>query len=313
MDARIVVITGANSGIGKAAAICFASSGYRVIMACRNMTASSVVRDDIIAQTGNRHVEVMELDISSFSSIREFCSSYEKTYSRLDVLIHNAAHFKHGARDYQLSTDHIELTFAANVFGPYLLTTLLTDRLRRSDDPRILHACTTNIKHFFNPKRTIEWNNLQGEQIESRSYNAYKMYGDSKMALFMLTKKLAEQFKQDGIQVNALQIPATKIAKDKVRQIGSYWRILATVQNVFNPPPEGVARNYYEICSSDRFKSVTGQLINHQLQLIQPGLPNPDLLTQAKQIFGSRFYPSYASDPAATEQVWKLCKQMTHN
>lgn len=311
MNTRIVVITGANSGIGKAAAMRFASEGYRVIMACRNIAVSTIVRDHIATETGNEHVEVMELDISSFSSIRQFGSNYKKKYNRLDVLIHNAAHFKHGAREYQLSADHIELTFAANVFGPYLLTTLLRDVLRQSDDPRVLHACTTNIKHFFNPKRTLEWDNLQGELAGSRPYNAYKMYGDSKMALFLLTKKLAEELKHDGIQVNALQIPATKIAKDKIRAIGSYWRILATVQNVFNPPPEGVAHNYYEICTSNIFRAVTGQLINHQLQLIQPGHHNPDPLTQAKQILGSKFYPSYASDPEAIEQVWQLCKALT--
>lgn len=313
MNARIVIITGANSGIGKAAAKRFASEGYHVIMACRNAAAGAIVQNEIIAQTGNKHVHVMELDVSSFDSIRRFSSLYKEQYGKLDVLIHNAAHFKHGEKHYQLSADHVELTFATNVFGPYLLTRLLTGCLRQSDDARILNACSTNIKHFFNPKRLIDFDRLQGEHMETQPYNAYKMYGDSKMALLLLTKKLAEQFKEDGIQVNALQIPATKIAKDKVRQIGSYWRILATVQNVFNPPPEGVAHNYYEICSSDRFKSVTGQLINHQLQLIQPGLPNPNPLTQAKQIFGSRFYPSYASDSASTERVWQLCKQITSN
>ena len=72
MKDKIVIITGANSGIGKAASLKFAAEGYRVIMACRNMDTSTAVQREIIEITKNTNVDLMELDVSSFDSIRNF-------------------------------------------------------------------------------------------------------------------------------------------------------------------------------------------------------------------------------------------------
>ncbi|SHR97179.1 short-chain dehydrogenase [Mycobacteroides abscessus subsp. abscessus] len=200
MEDKIVIITGANSGIGKAAALKFATEGYRVIMACRNLEISAAVQKEIIHTTKNTHVDLLKLDISSFDSIRTFCATFKDTYPRLDILINNAAYLNHGEKEYKLSPEHIELSFATNTFGPFLLTRLLADYLAKSQDPRVLNACTTNIKNFFNPNRKIEFDNLRGEMRGTRSYSVYKMYGDSKMALLMLTIKMAEELKSQGIK-----------------------------------------------------------------------------------------------------------------
>lgn len=173
MRDRIVIISGANSGIGRAAALKFASTGSHVVMACRNLSASRSVQQEIIEKSGNDKVSLLELDLASFSSIRHFCLAFQQAFDQLDVLIHNAAYLKHGEKIYQLSPDHIELSFATNLFGPYLMTKLLMDPLRKSSDARILHACSTNIKHFFDPKRKIEFDNLQGEFKDNRPYSTY--------------------------------------------------------------------------------------------------------------------------------------------
>ncbi|WP_261178467.1 SDR family NAD(P)-dependent oxidoreductase [Anaerobacillus sp. CMMVII] len=102
MGKRIVIITGANSGIGKAAAIKFAKEGYRVIMACRNIERSKNAQEEIIAVSNSGHVELMELDVSSFTSIRHFCSDFKNNYEKLDILIHNAAYFNHGEKTINL-------------------------------------------------------------------------------------------------------------------------------------------------------------------------------------------------------------------
>lgn len=78
MNKKIVVITGANSGIGKAATIKFAKEGYTVIMACRNMEKSKKVQKEINELIKNNHVDLLELDVSSFESIRLFCSIFKK-------------------------------------------------------------------------------------------------------------------------------------------------------------------------------------------------------------------------------------------
>lgn len=312
MNGKIVIITGANSGIGKAAAFKFAAEGYRVIMACRNMEISAAVQRELIETTKNNEVDLMELDVSSFDSIRNFCAAFKAKYPLLDILIHNAAYLNHGEKEYKLSPDHIELSFSTNAFGPTLMTRLLADHLAQSQDPRVLNACTTNIKNFFDPKRTIEFDNLRGELKDTRPYSTYKMYGDSKMALLMLTFRLAEEFKSRGIKVNAIQINRVKLSKETIKKMKSFWRVLAWAQNITNPLPAGMADNYFQITTSDEFKDVTGQLINHEREIVKPASTEKGF-TQLKNIFGSSSYPSYAANPENVERIWSLNNLLTED
>lgn len=150
------------------------------------------------------------------------------------MLIHNAGYFNHGIKAYQSSPDGLELTFATNVFGPLLMTERLLGHLAASDDPRVLHAASTNIKHFFDPKRAIEFDNLQGEFAGSRPYTVYKMYGDSKMGL-LLTYRMAEEYKAKGIKVNAVMIPATKVSRETLRNFSGYYRVIGPLVQNLNP------------------------------------------------------------------------------
>ncbi|TMV49094.1 SDR family NAD(P)-dependent oxidoreductase [Paenibacillus mesophilus] len=310
MKDKIVIITGANSGIGKAAALKFATEGYRVVMACRNMKLSQAAQKEIAEASHNRSVDLMELDVSSFKSIRSFCSAFQAKYPRLDILIHNAAYLSHGEKAYKLSPEHIELSFATNVFGPFLMTRLLADHLGKSQDPRILNACTTNIKHFFDPNRTIEFDNLRGEFRGKRPYSMYKMYGDSKMALLMLTFKMAELYKSKGIQVNALQINRVKLSEATIQNMQSFWKVLAWVQNLTSPLPSGMADTYYHICTSNEYRNVTGQLINHKREIVRPAT-NEKGIAQLKNILGSGTYPGYAADTQNIEKIWRLSTELT--
>lgn len=306
MQERIVIITGANSGIGAAAALRFAKEGYTVVMACRNMEISRKVQEKIIQSSNNKHIDLMELDVSSFESVHHFCDQFKKHYKKLDILIHNAAYFNHGEK-YQLSADNIEITFATNVFGPFLMTGLLIDHFKKSDDARILHAGSSIIKEFFNPKREIDFDNLQGEFKDSRRHSVYKMYCQSKMALMMLTFKMAEEYKDDQIKVNALQINGAKMSKHTLKKIKPWWRPIAWVQNIYFPPPSYMAKNYFEICTSETFGQTTGKLFNDKLEIMQPSSSqNPGLFNQVKRVLGSSVYPQYAINKNITEKVWEL-------
>lgn len=310
MEEKIVIITGANSGIGKAATLKFATEGYRVVMACRNLEISKTVQKEITQVSNNHNVDLMELDISSFDSIRTFCSAFKAKYPRVDILIHNAAYLNHGEKEYKLSPEHIELSFATNTFGPFLMTRLLEDHLENSQDPRILNACTTNIKNFFDPKRKIDFDNLRGEFRDTRPYSVYKMYGDSKMALLMLTFIMAEQFKSQKINVNAIQINRVKLSYESIKKMKSFWRVLAWAQNLTNPLPLRMAETYFHICTSDDFKNVSGQLINHKREIVKPSL-NEKGFNQLKNIFGSRSFPKYAIEPQNVEKLWGIYTTVT--
>ena len=311
MKNKKVIITGANSGIGKAAAIKFASEGYCVIMACRDIARSKKAQEEIIEVSPNDNVELMKLDISSFDSIRSFCSEFKNEHLKLDILIHNAAYFEHGKKEYQLSPDKIELTFATNTFGPFLMTELLKDSLAKSNDPRILNSCTENIMHFFDPKRSIEFDNLRGDFKDSRPYSVYKMYGDSKMGLLMLTFKLAEEYKKDGIKVNAIIIPGVKVSKETLKKFSFGYRVIAMIKQPFSLSPEALAESYFHICTSDEFKNISGQPINKKNKIL-PESKHDKGFGKAKELLTFGFIPKYAYDKNNIEKIWQVSKELTN-
>ncbi|MFO7814404.1 MAG: SDR family NAD(P)-dependent oxidoreductase [Halanaerobiales bacterium] len=307
---KTVIITGANSGIGKKAAQKFAKEGYKVIMACRNMDKGKRAQQEIIDETMNNEVYLKEVDLASFDSIRSFCNNFKKEFKKLDILIHNAAYFNHGDK-YRLSPDNIELTFATNVFGPFLMTNLLIEQLKATEDPRILHAVSNIIKHFFSPKKEISFDNIQGWKNDEKSYSVYKSYRDSKMVLTMLTFKMAQELEREGIKVNALQINGAKMSKETIKKFKPLWRPIAWIQNIFFPEPEIMAKNYFEICTSDKFKNVSGKLFNHRLEIMEPGEKEPGIMASIKQLFGANLYPRYANHKKVTEKIWELSGNLT--
>ncbi|URN95650.1 MAG: SDR family NAD(P)-dependent oxidoreductase [Candidatus Pristimantibacillus lignocellulolyticus] len=311
---RTVIITGANSGIGKAATQKFASEGDHVIMACRSIQRSRNIQQELISSTGNNNITLMQLDISSFASIQQFVQQFIEKFEKLDLLIHNAAYLKHGEPRYLLSEDNIELSFATNVVGPYLLTQLLLPQLGKAKQPAILHACTTNIKHFFDPKRQIEYDNLRGEYANQRPFNSYKLYGDSKMALFLLTIKLSDQLKGQKVRVNALQINRVKLSPETIANLSSRYRMLARLQNPTSQPTSSMAKLYYDICTSANYSDITGSLINHRgivMKAATSEKPHPFQLV--RYLTSDQYYPAYATNHTYLNQVWVFCEQATDN
>ena len=310
MNQKTVIITGANSGIGKAATRKFTEEGYTVIMACRNLEKSRPVRNQIARETGNEQVYLEQVDMGSFESIRDFCTMYREKYQKLDILIHNAAYFNHG-EPYKQSPDGIEITFTTNLAGPFLMTMLLRDLLSASDDARILLAGSNIIKHFLNPMKEIDFDHLQKEPENPRDHSVYINYRNSKMALLMLTFRMAEEFADDGIKTYSLQINGATMSKEALMKVKPHWRIIARIQNLFFRPPEFTANLYYEICTSERFRDTTGVHFNHKLDVMQPAKTDAGIITDIKQGAGATVFPAYAMNEEVSEKVWNVCSELT--
>lgn len=302
----IVVITGANSGIGKEAALRFAQNNFKVVMACRSIEKSLKVQEEIIKRSGNNDVQLMKLDTSSFESITEFSENFKKEFPKLDILINNAAYFEHGA-NYKLSENSIELTFATNVVAPFLLTNLLLDSLKKSNDPRVFNASSNIIKHFFSPKKQIDFENLQGVKTEGHKHSVYNCYRNSKMALLMLTFRMAREYRESGVKFFSLQINGARMSKDTLKKFKMPWRLVAHIQNIFFPHPSYMANNYFEICTSEKFKNVTGIHFNDKLEVMKVAPENPAL----KDILGTSVYPAYADRQDVQDKVFLLCQKLT--
>ncbi len=192
MKEKICLITGATSGIGKEIAIGLAEHGLTIIFTSRDHQKGETARNEIVTLSGNERVNYIICDLSSFDSIKEFCTTFRKKYNRLHVLINCAgtAGFRR-----KLSKDGIENTFAVNHLAPFLLTNLLLPIIKNSAPARII-----NVSADMHKYGTIDLKDLEKEN----SYSIIKAYSQSKLANILFTKQLANLLKDTGVTANCL-------------------------------------------------------------------------------------------------------------
>ena len=193
MSGKRVVITGPTSGVGKEIAMGLAALGAEIILACRDIKKGNKTASEIIRRTGSEKLAVMEVDTSSQTSIRGFAREFRKKYRRLDVLINNAAGNR-GTLPKINSVDGIELTFATNVVGYFLLTQELLDVLKRSAPARIVNVASTFASDL----------DLDDLQFERRKFESFKAYAQSKACNRLFTWALVRRLKGSGVTANAM-------------------------------------------------------------------------------------------------------------
>ena len=205
MDGKVVVVTGANTGIGKQTSLELARRGAHVVMACRSVARGGEARAEIeAASAGKGKLEVREIDLASFDSIRAFAAAANAELPRIDVLINNAGIFPQKL----VKTDGgFESQFGVNHMGSFLLTNLLLDKLRASAPARILHL--TSMLHT---RGRIDFENLRGE----KPYKASAAYNQSKLANLVFSNELARRLEGSGVTSNAIHpgAIATDITRD---------------------------------------------------------------------------------------------------
>jgi len=189
MKGKIVLITGATSGLGKETARALARLGATIVMTTRDQPKGEQTKLELIASTQNKNIDVMYCDLSSFVSIRTFCTEFLEKYNALHVLINNA-----GVSNFhrKLSKDGIEETFAVNYLAPFLMTNLLLERLKQSAPSRIVNV----VSGFYSG--TIRFDDLEF----TKDYSVFRVYGHSKVALILFTRLLAEKLESAGVLVN---------------------------------------------------------------------------------------------------------------
>ena len=240
MKGKTVVITGANSGIGFATATGLARLGATVIMACRDKGRGQEARNNIISTTGNPSVELLLVDLASQQSIREAVASFKARHNRLDVLINNAAVFKFTRA---VSPDGLELMFAVNHLGPFLLTNLLLDVLQASAPARVLTVTAPSTV-------PLDFDDLQGE----RKFSAAQAFGASKMCNLLFTYELARRVEGAGVTANATHPGLAK--SNLMREANPIMRWIA---NLMSGAPEKAAETPVYLASAPEVATVSGQ------------------------------------------------------
>ena len=181
---KTVVVTGANTGIGKETALDLVKRGAKVILACRDEQRATDAAKDIIAETGSDKVLVRIVDLSSFESVRAFARLINETEERLDILVNNAGFIG----SYQLTKDGYESIFQVNYLSHFLLTLLLLDKMKKSVPSRIVNVSA--LAHEFKSA------NLQLDDFvlsKEKVSQGFERYAQSKLAQVVFTKELSRR------------------------------------------------------------------------------------------------------------------------
>uniref|UniRef100_A0A8D0F752 Retinol dehydrogenase 12 n=1 Tax=Strix occidentalis caurina TaxID=311401 RepID=A0A8D0F752_STROC len=187
LSGKTVIVTGANSGIGKCVALELARRNARTILACRNRERGQAAVEEIRAATGNPAVLLRLLDTSSLASVRAFAQAVLREETRLDVLVNNAGLT---GLPFAITPEGLEQTFATNYLGPFLLTNLLLDLLKASAPARIV-----NVSSFRHSAGTADGRYLTGQE-RPRSFDA--AYNSTKLMNVLFTAELARRLQGTG-------------------------------------------------------------------------------------------------------------------
>jgi NAD(P)-dependent dehydrogenase (short-subunit alcohol dehydrogenase family) len=249
---KTIIVTGANSGIGKAAAIQLAQQGATVVMACRSAERGVQALESVCRLSNSDKVELMIVDLASQASIRRFAEEYQAKHARLDVLIHNAANFDHRLKKPILTEDGIETIFATNHIGIFLMTHLLLDLLKASAPSRIITVASKGLITY--PFLDIEFDNLNGE----RKFSTQHAYYHAKLAQVMFTYDLAERLKGTGVTVNCVRVANVAIPDDRITHLPKWVHNIYKIKRSMSITPERQAQTYVYLAADPAVENITG-------------------------------------------------------
>jgi retinol dehydrogenase-14 len=240
---KIVVITGANAGIGFATALGLAKQGATIVLICRNVERGNIALQ-AVAEVAAATPRLFIADLSSQASIRELSANLHERLPRIDVLINNvgAAFAKR-----ELTVDGIEKTFALNHLAPFLLTNLVLDLIRRSSAGRIVNL-TAGMPG--SPPNYLD--NLQGE----KSYGQFAAYRSSKIGNKLFTYELARRLEGTGITVNCVH--PGPVRTEFTQKAGGFLSVMAKILRPIMKSPQAGARTPIYLATSPEVAGITG-------------------------------------------------------
>ncbi|HEX3669038.1 MAG TPA: SDR family oxidoreductase [Acidimicrobiia bacterium] len=249
MAGKVVVITGGNTGIGKEAAVGLAGLGARVVITSRNEERGRSAQKEIAERSGNDSVEVMSLDLASFTSIRSFAADVLDRFDHVDVLVNNAGLILRRRGETQ---DGFEETFGVNHLGHFLLTDLLLERLSAGAPARVVVVSSDAHK---GARQGLHFDDLQAEH----KYRWAKAYSKSKLANIYFARELSRRLDGTGVTVNALHPGFVRSEFGRGGDLGGiYGWGIKYLASPFAISPEKGARTSIYLASSPDVEGVSG-------------------------------------------------------
>ncbi|XP_031681415.1 retinol dehydrogenase 12-like [Oncorhynchus kisutch] len=279
LKGKTAIVTGANTGIGKFIALDFARRGARVIMACRSEARGSAALQEIRKRSGNTNVHLRLVDTSSLASVRAFVEGILREEKELHILVNNA-----GASGLpgDITSDGLEVSFATNHVGPFLLTSLLLDLLKRSAPARIVNVSSMN--HW---RGVVDFSHFKGENL---AYTMDSVYNHTKLHNIICTNELARRLQGTGVTANSLH-PGV-VMTEVMRHYNFLVRFLFNLIGIFffKSSEEGAVSTIY--CAvAEEMEGITGKYIDSDCSLVLPA--------------------HLARDPALAVKDFEFCERLT--
>lgn len=245
MAGRTVLITGGTGGIGKATAIGLASLGARVGIIGRDRARAETAAAAIAREAGNDAIDVFVADMASQVEVRRLAAEVLAAYPRLDVLVNNVGGFWSHRHE---TADGLEHTFALNHLAPFLLTSLLLDRLKRSAPARIV-----TVASAAQGMGRIDFDDLMGQ----RKYSGQTAYNQSKLANVMFTYELARRLEGSGVTATVLHPGMTSTGFSSEDPSRVFAPLVAVMRPFMRKPAKGAETPIY-LASSAEAAGITG-------------------------------------------------------
>ncbi|MCK5536779.1 MAG: SDR family NAD(P)-dependent oxidoreductase [Bacteroidales bacterium] len=241
MRKKTILLTGATSGIGRAAALEFAKMGYELIVPVRNSHKAQKLIQDLMTQASGGNIKTYKCDFNSINSLKQFVEEVKTDCQKIDVLINNAGLWNKNRAE---SVDDIEQTFAVNVLAPYYLTRELLPLVEKGDEKRIIFTSSE-----------LHGGAINFDDIEfKKSYTGFLAYQQSKLADLLLSRQLAEKWRDNKITVNSFHpgVISTGLADGNGFLAKQFFKL-------FGKTPKKGAETLIYLATNSEAKKISGE------------------------------------------------------
>lgn len=283
---RIALVTGANTGLGFETAKGLASTGMKVVMACRDDRKADEAKIRIIKIHPDSDLVVMTVDLARLKSVREFADEYLKRHDRLDILVNNAGIM---VPPYSKTEDGLESQMAVNYFSHFLLTGLLFKTITNTKGSRIVTLASNAHK-----KAQINFDDLNWE----KGYKALKAYRQSKLACLIFAFELNRRIRKAGLATLSVSAHPGLSMTELVRHFPKWLLLIGKpfTNIITHPPDKGALPTLYAALDDD---VKGGEYFGPQGYSEWTGKPGR-----------ARSFPQ-SHDYSAAERLWNLSEQIT--
>lgn len=286
------IVTGGASGIGLETARVLALRNAHVIIAARNMEAAKEAKQHILQENESSRVDILKLDLCSVKSIRSFVDNFLALDLPLNILINNAGVM---FCPFQLSEDGIEMQFATNHLGHFLLTNLLLDKMKQTAKASGIEGRIVNlssIAHTYTYEEGIRFDKIN-DQI---GYSDKKAYGQSKLANILHANELSRRLQEEGVNITANSVHPGVIMTPLMRHSSLLMRFLKLFTfYIWKNVPQGAATTCY-VALHPRVKGVSGKYFLDCNEFEPSALATDQLLGRKLWDFSNNLINSISKD-----------------